>query len=279
LSATPVPVGIDFNVLLNTILGGIIAISGSLAVAALYISNQNKNQKKRYLRELIQKDYFDQCLNPVLGALSEYAISTVFALTDARIVLGRAAAFKEITPEEVKKQLTEISNRPILMDLTSHKFSSISKYFPALQKFGLPIHASIIRTLQFYSSVANDGVSYSALTRLPDSAEVARSLGVVAQIIEQSWVFLNKRIVNLRDYFLVKELKSYSDFSKVFSEKEYDTFLSVITQYMEGLTQLMDALNNPTGDRAGASLTFSKWLNDNREINPFETSLSGKNSK
>ena len=264
---------IDVNVLLNTILGGIITISGSLAVAALYIRNQNKVQRKRHLREMIQQDYFDQCLNPTLGALSEYGMNTVFALADSGMFLGRYIQLKEESPEDLKKKLNEISTRPLLMDLTSHNFTNISKYLPSLQKFGTQIHSVIIRTLQFYSSVAADGTSYIVLKKSSDSGseEVSRSLGVLAQIIELTLVYLEKRFINLRDYFLTKELENYDDFSKVFFEKDYITFLSAIEQYMGGLTQLMEAMKSPKGDdRATASLSFSNWLADNMDNNPLE---------
>lgn len=272
-----VATGIDVNVLLNTILGGIITISGSLAVAALYIRNQNKTQRKRHLREMIQQDYFDQCLNPTLGALSEYGMNTIFALADSSTFLGRYIYYKE-SPEDLKRKLNEISTRPLLMDLTSHNFTNISKYLPSLQKFGTPIHSAIVRTLQLYSTVATDGTSYIVLKKSSDSAsaeEVSRSLGVLAQIIEQTVIYLEKRFINLKDYFLAKEPENYDDFSKVFLEKDYATFLSVIEQYMAGLTKLMDAMKGK-GDRANVSRTFSAWLSDNMENNPLNNKTETK---
>jgi len=268
-----VPAGIDVNVLLNTILGGVITISGSLAVAALYIRNQNKVQRKRYLRKMIQKDYFDNCINPALGALSEYGMNTIFALYDSGVLLGRYVQYKDITTRELEMKLKEISNRPLLMDLISHNFTYISKYRPLLQKFGTPLQSSIIRTLQFYSSIAADGTSYTVLKKSADSSsseEVSRSLGVLALIIEQTLIYLEKRFINLRDYFLAKELENYDDFSKVFLEKDYATFLSVIKQYMDGLTKLMETMKTEKGDRANVSLAFSKWLTDNMENNPLD---------
>ena len=265
--------GIDVNVLLNTILGGVITISGSLAVAALYISNQNKVQRKRHLREMIQRDYFDNCINPTLGALSEYGMNTVFALYDSSVLLGRYVKYRDIPTGELERKLKEISNRPMLMDLISHNFTYISKYRPLLQKFGTPLQSSIIRTLQFYSSVASDGTSYAVLKKSSDSSsleEVSRSLGVLALIIERTLIYLEKRFINLRDYFSAKELENYNDFSNVFFEKDYAAFLSVIEQYMDGLTKLMDAMKAEKGDRANVSLTFSQWLADNMESNPLD---------
>jgi hypothetical protein len=276
LSATT---GIDVNVLLNTILGGAITISGSLAVAALYIRNQNKVQRKRNLRETLQRDYFDNCINPTLGALSEYGMNAAFALLDSSMLLGRYVQFKNVTTEELERKLKEISNRPLVMDLTSHNFSNISKYRPLLQKFGTQLQSSIIRSLQFYSSVVDDGTSYTVLKKSSDSSslqEVSRSLGIIALIIERTLIYLEKRFINLRDYFLAKELENYDDFSKVFLEKDYAAFLSIIEQYMDGLTKLMEALKDPKGDRANVSLVFSKWLTDNMENNPLNKKTETK---
>jgi hypothetical protein len=279
--ATPPPTGFDVNVILNTLLGGAITIVSSLAVAAVYIRNQNKVQRKRRLREMIQRDYFDKCLNPTLGALSEYGLNTTFALSDSSVALGQYIHYKE-NPEELNKKLKEISSRSLLVDLTTHNFTHISEYLPLMQKFGLPIYTSIIRTLQFYSMIASDGTSYVVLRRSADSSlsEVSRSLGVLAQIIERTMIYLEKRFINLKDYLISVDAEDYTEFSKVFSEKEYTTFLSVIDKYIEGLTKLMDALKAESGnERPHSSMEFSKWLSDNMEINVLEVKTKEEKRK
>lgn len=280
MSAAP-PTGIDINVLLSTILGGIITISGSLAVAAVYIRNQNKVQRKRHLREMIQQDYFNKCLNPTLGALSEYGMNTVFALFDASVLIGRYIKHEE-NPDDLERKLKEVSNRPLLTDLISHNFTHITEYLPMLQKFGTTLYVSVIRTVQFYSSIAADGTSYTVLKKGPDSSlpEVSRSLGVLAMIVERIMIYLEKRFINLRDFFLTKEIENYDDFSKVFLEEDYSAFLSIIQQYIDGLTKLMDAMKSEKGeDRASASMGFSKWLADNMDNNPLDNKTRTEETK
>ncbi|MGA3190975.1 MAG: hypothetical protein ABSD73_00495 [Candidatus Bathyarchaeia archaeon] len=265
--------GIDVNVLLNTILGGIITISGSLAVAGLYIRNQNKNQRKRRLQELIQQTYFEQGILPVLAALSEYGTNTVFALADTRIWLVRCFRLGEGT-EVLKTRLEEIAKRPVIVDLTSHNFTNVLKWLPTLQKFGMPLYSSIKRTLQFYSSLVSDATSFSLLEKTIKNSsveEVARSMGAVAQIIDFTLMYLEKRFTNLRDYFWQQELENYHDFSQVFSDTKYRNFLSVMDQYMKRLTQLMNAMQSEKPeDRPRETLSFSKWLGDNLDNNPLE---------
>lgn len=266
--------GIDVNVLLNTILGGIITISGSLAVAGLYIRNQNKNQIKRRLQELVQQTYFEQGVLPVLGALSEYGTNTVFALADTRIWLIRCFKLGEGNVEVLKARLEEITKRPVIVDLTSHNFTDVLKWLPTLQKFGMPLYSSIKRTLQFYSNLVSDATSLTLLVKTIKSSsveEVARSMGAIAQIIDFTLMYLEKRFTNLRDYFWQQESENYRDFLKVFSDTKYRNFLSVLDQYRQGLTQLMDAMQSEKSeDRARETLSFSKWLVDNLDNNPLE---------
>jgi hypothetical protein len=265
---------IDVNVLLSTIFGGVITISGSLAVAGLYIRNQNKNQRRRRLQELIQQTYFEQGVLPVLAALSEYGTITVFGLADARMWLGRCYQLKEIDAAVLKERLDEISKRPLIADLSNHNFAGVLKWLPPLQRFGTPLYVSIKRTLQLYSSLVSDVLSFAVLEKNLESSsanEVIRSLGAIAQIIDLTLVYLEKRFTNLRDYFWQQDLEDYNDFVKVFSNTEYRQFLSVVDEYVKGLTQLMDAMHSEkSDDRAKATISFSKWLSETLDHNPFD---------
>lgn len=260
---------VDYTILFNTILGGIITISGSLAIAFIYIRSQNKNRKKERLTEIIRQNYFEQGIGPVMSSLSEYGTITTFALADASISLGRFST----SIEEFKSSLLEISKRPVLQDLISHNYANISKWLPCLHKFGPAVHTSILRTLQLYSSLSMDAISHKVLLRTAkDSSanEVARSLGVMAQIIDMTLSFLEKRFLNLQDYLLMQDIETYTDFLKLFSKEEYGKFLSVMEQYKDGITQLMKAMKSRDNqERANTTRSFSKWLDDNMEPSPL----------
>lgn len=269
--STPAPVGIDVNVLLSTVLGGVFAVTGSLAVAALYIRNQNKTQRKRLMRELVREKYFETGLLPIFSSLSEYGTSAIFALDDARKYVMRFTQHR--SQKILIENLGEISNRPTIIDLRAHNFVNVTKYLPTVHTFGNPVFTSIVRTLQAYSSLTNDATSGESLQRdieVSSPQEVGRSLGAIAQILNQTLVYLEKRFINLRDYFWQQELQDYTDLSKVFLDKNYQSFLAQMDEYLNGLTKMMDAMTSDNSEsRKNTTLSFSKWLNDNLEMNPF----------
>jgi hypothetical protein len=173
----------------------------------------------------------------------------------------------------LKARLEEISKRPLIMDLTSHNFANVLKWIPTLQRFGSPLHTSIVRTLQFYSLLASEALSFNILEKsIKNSSveEVVRSLDALAQIIDMTLTYLEKRFTNLRDYFWQQNLEDYSDFSELFSSPQYGDFLSAMDQFAKGLTKSMDAMvsTNPD-DRENATRSFSTWLGTNMEHNPF----------
>lgn len=265
---------LDLNTIISSLVGSLIAITGSIAVAILYIRNQNKSEKKRRLHERIQETYFEKGILPMQAALSEYGTSTVFAFADARMWLTRCLKYGEGDTELLKDKLEAISKRPAVVDLTNHNFRLAMAWFPTFQKFGSAFYISLKRTFQLYSSIVADVISLRGLQKnIKGSSvdEVARSLGVLAKILDMTVMYLEKRFVNIADYFWQKDVESYEEFSKLFLGEKYKMFLSVMDKYLQGLTQLMDALKSPRPeDRKEASLSFSKWLGKNMDYNPFE---------
>lgn len=264
---------LDPNTIVSSIVGGLIAISGSIAVAVLYIKNQNKSENKKRLHKRIQETYFEKGILPMQAALSEYGTCTVFAFADARMWMTRCLKDGGGT-KLLKDKLEEISKRPAVMDLINHNFSLAMPWFPTLQKFGTPFYTSLKRTFQLYSSILADVVSLKGLQKNIEASsvdEVARSLGVLAKILDMTVMYLEKRFTSLSDCFWQKDVGSYEEFLKIFLEEKYKTFLSVMDKYLEGLTQLMDALRSAKSeDRARATLGFSKWLGENMDYNPLE---------
>lgn len=263
----------DLNVLLNTIIGGVITISGSLAVAGLYIRNQNKNEKIRRTQQLVQQAYFEQGVLPVLGALSEYGTNTVFALSDTRKGLVRCLQHGEGGVEKLRTRLEEIRRRPMIVDLMTHNFTSVLKWLPTVQKLGMPLYSSIKRTLQFYSSLVSDATSVALLERSAETSsvdEVARSMGAIAKIIDLTLMYLEKRFTGLRDYFWKQEFKDYRDFSEALSDTKYHNFLAALDEYLIRLTRLMDAMTSEASeDRGRETLSFSRWLGEHMNLDPL----------
>lgn len=265
---------LDLNTIVSSLVGSLIAITGSIAVAVLYIRNQNKSEKKRRLHGRIQETYIEKGILPMQAALSEYGTSTVFAFADARMWITRCLIDGEGGTELLKTKLEEISKRPAVMDLTNHNFRLAMAWFPTFQRFGSAFYTSLKRTFQLYSSILSDVVSLESLQKSikkSSADEVARSLGVLAQILDMTLMYLEKRFANIQDYFWQKEIESYEELSDLFLEEKYKMFLSVMDKYLQGLTQLMTALKSPRSeDRKETTLSFSKWLNQNMDHNPLE---------
>jgi hypothetical protein len=265
---------LDPTTIISSLLGSLIGMIGAIAVAFLYIGNQNKSEKKKLLHDRIQKTYFEQGVFPIQAALSEYGACTTFALHDARIWVLRCLTKGEENIKLLEAKLNEILQRPTVMDVTSHNFSLAMKPLPILHKFGIVLYTSVVRTFQLYSSLLSDALSVGHLQQNIKEAgadEVARSLGAIAQIFDLTMMYLERRFTDLKDYFWLKDLESYDDFLEMFSENKYKTFLSVMEQYKEGVTRLMDAMtSSKSEERKETTLSFSKWLDKNLNYNPLE---------
>lgn len=265
---------LDLNVILSSILGGLIAVSGSLAVAALYIRNQKKSEDKRRLHERIQKTYFEEGVLPIEAALSEYGTSTVFAIVDLRIWVVRCLKFERGGRKLLEAKIEEILKRPAIIDLTRHNFSLAMKWFPTLQRFGMPLYNSIKRTFQLYSTVLSDQLSLEHIQRqIADSSidEFSRGSAAVGKLLQRTQIYLERRLENLKDYVWQRDYEKYLDFLEMTKEQSYQTFLSELKQYIEHLNKWSDALTSKKSeDRKETSLALSKWLSEHIDLNPFQ---------
>lgn len=265
---------LDPSTILNSIIGGLIAISGSIAVAALYIRNQNKSEKKRRLHERIQKAYFEEGILPIEAAISEYGTSTVFAMVDLRIWVARCLKFKRGGRKLLEAKIEEISKRPAITDLTKHNFSLAMKWFPTLQRFGMPLYNSIKRTFQPYSTFLSDQLTLEHIQRqIADSSidEFIRGSAAVAEMLQRTQIYLERRLENLKDYVWQRDYEKYLDFLEMTKEQSYQAFLSELNQYIEHLNKWSDALTSKKSeDRKETSLALSKWLSEHVDLNPFQ---------
>lgn len=247
---------------------------GAIAVAILYIRNQNKREKKSRLHERIQKAYFEEGILPIEAAISEYGTSSVFAMADLRIWVARCLKFEQGGFKRLEAKIEEISKRPAITDLTSHNFSLAMKWFPTLQKFGAPLYDSIKRTLQLYSRLLSDQLTFEHVQRQLSASsidEFMRGSAAVAGIVQRTQIYLERRLENLKDYVWQRDYEKYLDFLEITKEQNYKAFLSELNQYLEHLNEWSDALTSKSGeDRKRTSLALSKWLLENIDYNPLE---------
>lgn len=172
---------LDPTTIVSSMLGSLIAMASSIIVAILYIRNQNLGEKKRRLNEQIQKTYIEQGILPMQEALSEYGVSTVFGINDVRVWAVRASKLGG-GEELLKQKMDEIKQRNTIKDLIQRKFSLAMESFSYLRRFGMQVYGSIIRTLQFYSEILSDVLTYQVMCPQIDESgidEFERSIKAV----------------------------------------------------------------------------------------------------
>jgi len=265
---------LDLDTLIVSMLGSLIASTGSIIIALMYIRNQNLSDKRRRFNEQIQKTYVEQGILPMQEALSEYGVNAVFGINDLRISAVRAFKLGE-GKELLNVKIDEIKMRPTIADLIQRKLSFAMESFSYLRRFGVQVYGSIIRTLQHYSDLLSDILTYKVVLRNIEDAgidEFDRSAAAVAQMIQMTQLYLQTRLDNLKDYIWQKDFENYTEFLCMFQEEKYKRFISSFEQYSKLLTDFMDAMRNPAASEArkNTSLAFSKWLAENTDKNPFE---------
>jgi len=263
-----------FESLIIEIVGGSISILGSMLVAKLYIDNQNKREKEKEIHTFITNEYFSNGLFLISNAISEYGLSTVYALNDLRIWSVRCIKYMSRNYSFLKENIDSISNRKIIKDLTNRNFGLTSQAFPRIQIFGMPFYNSIKRTLQLYGNLLIDWLSIETIQRELSSSPLEKfeeGLESANKIVQMTEIFLEQKIEQLKDYIWKKEYTTYSQFVKITNEEQYEVFLFQLKQYLWYLKEWMDGLKSPDSKkRAISSFTLSFWLTEQGVINPFE---------
>jgi len=244
----------------------------SIVVALLYIQNQNLREKKRQLNEKIHETYVEQGILSMQEALSVYGVSAVFGIKDTITWAARALKLGE-EEELLKDKVNEIRQRPTITDLIERKFSSAIESFSYLRRFGMPIYGSIIRTLQHYSELLSDTLTYEVIHRQIDEVGIDKfqeGASAVAQMFQATQLYLQTRLDNLKDHVWQREFESYSAFLEMLREEKYGDFVSDFEQYNKLFTDWMNAARSPDSEaRKTSSLALSKWLTENTGRNPF----------
>jgi hypothetical protein len=270
--STPIPIGIDVNVLLSTILGGVITISGSLAVAAAYIGNQNKSAVKRSVHAIVQEEFFDKGLSLAGVATSSYGTATAFAIIDLRTWMLRCYVLKSVTEDRLKAVLENISKRPDVSDLLDRKLSLAIDSFPVLQKLGMPLAASVGKTLQMFSSMLGDLLNPDII--LPqfknNPSNIQKSFTSVGNFLGATQGFLSRKLIEIKDYFWCQDYETYLDFLKILQTDRYTRMMDIMEKYQIYVEKSADIFQSPDANERNKLLNeFGKWMDDNIKNNPL----------
>jgi hypothetical protein len=264
---------LDVETILVSMLGSLIGLAGGIIIAFMYIRNQNLSDRRRRLNEQIQKTYIEQGILSMQEALSGYGVNAVFGINDLRISSVRAFKLGE-GKESLNVKIKEIRARPTIADLTQRKFTFAIESFSYIRRFGIQVYGSLVRTLQLYSNLLSDILTYEVVLKNIDGAgidEFDRSASVVAQMIQATQLYLQSRLDNLKDFIWQKDFENYTEFLSMLHEEKYKNFISGFEQYSKLLTDWMDSLTSPSPEaRKNTSLALSKWLTENTDRNPLE---------
>ena len=259
----------DFGSFLTSLLGSAVTIVGSIAVAWIYVRNENRKVDKTRVYERIQETFFEKGLHPMESALSAYGFAATYAIMDARTSIARCLAMRVESEETMEEQLREIAKRPLVSDLITKNFSLSMQAISNIQRFGLQVYDSFGRTFQFVSSMLEEVLDLKAIKKNSEQIdEFVRSLGALAMFANLIQTYLARRLIDIRDYLWHKEFKSYEQFVKSFDNEKYKRFLASLAIYSDYLSKMDDALRSRDSDaRAEISLEFSRWLNENLNSN------------
>jgi hypothetical protein len=253
-----------------------VTIIGSLAVAWLYIRNENKKFAINLLNKKVQDTFFEGGIQPIESALATYGFTTTFSIMDVQRNVGKCFLQKRITQSELEAKLKEISSRDLVADLVSRNFRLSMKAISNLQRFGNELFNGIGQTFQFYSDLLQQVLDIRVIEdhvvrshTKEELEDFVRSLGALAVFANLTQAFIGKRLASIRDYVWESDFKDYVEFEKIFNNEKYNQFSSSLTTYVDYLNKLIDSLSSVTKakDRAEVSGEFSKWLNDEMDKN------------
>lgn len=263
---------LDLTALVSGALGSLIAMVGSIIVAFLYIRNQNNLEKTRRINEQIQKTYIEEGILPIQEAISEYAISSIFLIMDYRNEMVRK--LKNMKDEKLfLKKIEEIKDRPTVKILIQREYSSAIDSFPYLRRFGGVIYGTIIKIFQNWSELISDTLEWENMERQISQAgldEVERSLGSILHLIQETQIYLLKRLDNLKDYIWEHDFETYSDFINILQSEKYKSFIADLEKFNQIYTNIMSAFKDPDSQkRIDASNEFNAFMKNVIE-NPFK---------
>jgi len=264
----------DVSSIIGGLIGGILGVAGSIIVAIIYIRNQNKSEKNKRINEQIQKTYVEQGILPLQEAIQEYAIGSIFTISDYKKYLINIYS-KQNNEKKFLEMVKSINERPVVKNLIDRQFDSAIDTFPHVRRFGNIVYGIVIRALQNRSDLVRDIMNWENMKpqfSKNDTDEMERSLNGVSALIQESQLYLLKRLDNLKDYIWENDYNNYSDFLKILESQEYRAFLDDLESYNKLYTRIMDAFHDPDRTKMKTvSIEFNEYTKKIIE-NPFNKS-------
>jgi hypothetical protein len=266
----------DWSVFVSSLVASMVTITGSLAVAWLYIRNENKKFTLNLINKKVQDTFFRDGIQPIESALVSYGLTTAFSIMDVQRNITNCFIQKKMSQNDLEARLKEIGSRDLVADLVSRNFRLSMNAIPNIQRFGSEIFNAVGQTFQFYSDLLQQVLDTRVIEEhvaraknKEDLDDFIRSLLALASFANLTQGFIGKRLESIRDYVWKSNFKDYVQFENLFKDDKYTKFSSAFVTYVKYLNDFTDSLNGRTNakDRGEISKEFSKWLQDERDKN------------
>lgn len=245
-------------------------VSALVSGAISYFSGRRLEEERR-VYERIQEVYFDEGISHILTAISEYGTSTVFAFVDLNLWAKRSQNTSN-KRQMLEPKIREIRERKSVSELITRDLNLATKWFPKLQRFGMPLYGAVKRTFQIYGRVLADTLDEKHLIAQieNDILKFSDGLTAVTGILQLTQIYLERRLAGIDDYIWKRKYSTYTDFLKVTSETRYQKLLAELEEYRETLDAWVESLTSrKPEDRKKTSLSLSKWLKKHSNANPL----------
>lgn len=258
----------DLSVIIETLK---ILLPALLVIPATYYSQRRLRREERTYT-LIHRTYLSEGLHHIEGTLSAFGTSTTTALADIRREVSRLRENPKII-EKLGLKLSEMREREDVASLINRNYGIAAQSFPRLQRFGMPLYNAIKRTFYSYSRWLEDSTNIGFLeTQIKNMEEFLgekRGMHAVTTILQDTEIYLERRLRQLDDYVWRKDYKNYMDFLKITEEPAFQRFKSELEEYVKKLDAWNSSLGGTSEERRRASSELSKWLSEHIDIDPF----------
>jgi hypothetical protein len=139
-------------------------VSAIVSGVISFFSVRKVEEEEERVYDRIQKTYFEEGITQIVNAVSVYGTSIVFALVDLKTWIHRSS-ISDNKHQILKSKINEIRGRTSISELINHDLTLAIKWFPKLQRFGMPFYNALKRTFQVYGTFLADLTKFRLFIR------------------------------------------------------------------------------------------------------------------
>lgn len=245
----------------------LLILSSGLVVSLFTNLWQYWTTKKFSSEERIYQRIYDTFilngLYPIEAAISQYGNAVTLAFADLRPAVMDSFG-KQNMKNLIKPVLDEIRRRELVADLISRNYRIAGKRFPRLQVFGMELYNAAKRTIDAYSRFLRDNLQIDvfmkqvkeAISKGQNVDWLLERIKAAALILQQTQVYMERRLRQLDDYLYKKGYHDYSEFIRLKDDINMKRLREEFKEYLARHGRFLAHTTEET------SLELSKWLNE-----------------